>query len=187
MIKKLLRKIFRSLLSSVSAHPEIEGQDLIWTAANGDRYYTWKEQDLPQDRAVILQGKLAEMSFGISGEDVIKTLLEFQRQTFTLKPNASAIQAYINTFTRSLSNFQSRTANIIDGNLELTAALIMFRHEKEPIEYSDKWVEKKRKMWESDEKTKYFFLVLVIKRFRNLQNISPDSVRDNLQKHGAQV
>ena len=160
--------------------PIYDGETLIYTAKDGTKYYACPPEKLDNSRKVLLNIKLQEIDFGISGKELLAGLEQLEKDLTSLGPGKDYHEFRLKML-RFLANAAERTSRILNGDFELAACGLLFRHEDEPFAYSGFWARRKFKLWEEDEETKYFFLALFLREFRNLPKASPESVREYLQ------
>lgn len=158
--------------------PSTENQILIHTAVDGTKYYTWQAHAMPNDRLIILRGKLIEMDLGMDFDSILASLRQLRNQAWSLKPTAQSIDVFSTNFNRTLQNIEERTVRILNGAPELTACALLYRHEDEPINFSPDWMQKKLAFWQSDPETKFFFLALFLSTWRQLNDITPEMVKE---------
>jgi hypothetical protein len=185
-------KIFARIRHFFSAEksepkPSTENQILIHTASDGTKYYTWQAHAIPNDRLVILRGKLIEMDLGMDFETILASLRQLRNQAWTLKPTAQSIDVFSTNFNRTLQNIEERTVRILNGAPELTACALLYRHEDEPLNFSPDWMQTKLAIWAADTETKFFFLAHLLNTWRQLQDITPEIVMEYVTSKNLKV
>lgn len=148
------------------------------TDKNGNAFYAYKIQDLPDQRAVYFQSILNQMANGIDN-DKLKELLK-KINSIVHSQNASNLDATKSQIIYHLLNIEERADNIVNTILLEKAALIIVTMEGEPVEVSAEWNKKKKALWEKDEDSKVFFWNFVLNSIKPLANISEAELKSYL-------
>lgn len=181
-MKKIILKFLISLLEKLKKQIEKPKPNSkvshLRTDKNGNAFYAYKIQDLPDQRAVYFQAILNQMANGIDN-DTLKALLN-KTNSIVHSQNASNLNATKSQIIYQLLNIEERADNIVNTILLEKAALIIVTLEGEPVDVSSEWNKKKLQLWEKDEDSKVFFWNFVLNLIKPLANISEAELKSYL-------
>ncbi|WP_338764105.1 hypothetical protein WAF17_21060 [Bernardetia sp. ABR2-2B] len=152
---------------------------VLRTDKNGNTWYAYKMQDLPDARAVYMQAILNQMAVGIDNEQLQKLLSNASETVHAL--GSSNINDVKNSLIYQFENIKERSENIVNIPLLEQAALTMLVLDGEPDDIQQEWQTKKRKLLAQDEDSKVFFYAFVLNIIRDSANISPQELKNYLR------
>lgn len=182
MKKLILTKIISllELLKSKVEQPKRSKKvSVLRTDKNGNTWYAYKMQDLPDQRSIYMQGILNQMALGIDNEQ-LEQLLNKQSDTIHAL-GSSNINDVKNSLIYQIENIRERSKNIVNIPLLEQATLVMLILDGEPNEIQQEWMNKKRQLLAQDEDSKVFFYAFVLNIIRDSANTSPAELKSYLR------